>query len=298
VPEIEKYCGPKYPPSLLSLTLRGPQIRMLPHVDLDELEKLKRLAIIGDTEAWALASPEIPEINIASATKAISDLEYLEVHNTPITLSWLSSTKDRLRHLVLSNVQRANLPLQKVKLEHIQIVELLWFDGTDNTLLPDFQRSFDFPGLKYFSLSQKCQPGDLSHTLALAEWCVHMCDLEVFALRLLNMSTRWVENITPFDISSTYTTINQGRLTAGYPKRCLIHGLVQVPPNHVNSPSFHIEVDEFPYHYSTWDAKGGSDICRSGEALSTRTKLLCNVDRDKCFSETQETQRFWERYNQ
>jgi hypothetical protein len=73
--------------------------------------------------------------------------------------------------------------------------------------------------------------------------------------------------------------------------------MVQVPPNHVNTPSFHIEVDKFPYPYHILYAKDGSGKNRVEEALTTRAKLLNNVDQDKCFSETQETQRFWKRRN-
>jgi hypothetical protein len=296
VPKIEEYCGPKYPPSLLSLTLSGAQIRRLPHIDLDELKKLQRLAIIGATEASAVL---LFEIDLISATEAVSDLEYVEVHKTPITLSWLSYTKDSLRHLVLSNIPSVFLPDKIIKLEYVQVVELLWSgeDENDNAFISAFRTSFDFPGLKYFSVSQRCTGDDLSQTLALVEWCTTMCDLEVFALRLLNESTLLDDSITPFDISSTYHTIDRKRQITGYPKWCLIHGLVHVPPNHVNTPSFYIEVDGFPYPYTIRYAKDGSGKRRVEEALTVRAKLLCIVDQDKRFSETQETQRFWERYN-
>jgi hypothetical protein len=229
-------------------------------------------------------------IDLISAARPASYLEHLELHQTPVCLSWLSDHGNELRHLVLSNIMRANLPDRVVKLEHVQVVELLWFEE-DDTLMPTFQRNFVFPRLKYFSMSQSSH--DLPRTLELAQWSVSMHDLEVFALRL----TSWVEisdkSHVRLDISPTYAIINQKRQTVGYPRSCLIHGPVHVPSSHVNTLSFHIEIDKFPtafkYHNSDPDKKRGK------EALATRQRLLCNVDQDQRLSETQETQRFWER---
>jgi len=270
-------------------------MQMLPHIDLDKLENLKRLAIIGDTEEI----PEIAETNLVSATKAISDLEYVEIHRSPINLGWLSYTKDRLRHLVLSDIRRHDLPRERVKFEHVQVVELLSFGETDHASIASFQRSFDFPGLKYFSVSQRCKQEDLPHVLTLTEFAVKY-DLEIFALRLVNEAVLWDDNITPFDISSIYNVIDQRRLidqrglATGYPKWCLIHGPVDIPPHHVNTPSFHIEADEFPYRPSLRKGKVGKK--RVQEALTTRAIRLCDLDQDKRLSETQETKRFWERH--
>lgn len=140
-------------------------------------------------------------------------------------------------------------------------------------------------------MSQGCE--DLPRTLELAQWSVTMHDLEVFALRLIG---RWEisdNRIVRFDISPTYAIINEKRQTVGYPRSCLIHGPVYVPSSHVNTLSFHIEIDKFPNAFKL--RTSDPDEKRGKEALAIRQKLLCNVDRDQQLSETQETQRFWER---
>jgi len=220
-------------------------------------------------------------------------LEYLEVHKTPVSLRWLSHPGNELRHLVLSNIKRANLPHTVVKLEQVRVVELLWFEE-DDTLIPTFQQNFFFPKLKYFSMSQGCE--HLPRTLELARWSVSIHDLEVFALRLVHQRTLFddsIDSVARFDISPVYTIINQKRETVGYPRSCLIHGPVQAPSSHVNTPSFHIEIDLFPhrFRYRTSDP----DEKRRQEALAIRQTLLRNVDQDRQLGETKETQRFWER---
>ncbi|KEF50861.1 uncharacterized protein A1O9_13090 [Exophiala aquamarina CBS 119918] len=264
-----------FPPSIRTLNLDfrgGITRREAPHLNLDDLPRLERLTILGRPNRGARDSGVL-----ILATQPHPRLAFLRVCGFAMSLDWLYFVRQSLRHIVASGMSRSDLPKQTLTLERVEVVELFHCgDSGEPDFLATMRQRLLIPGMRYFSMS-----ADNREALGQAVSFVHGCHLEALALHLLKGGYLC-------DTNPIYSAVDQSRRETGFPRRCLIHGLVRKPSHHHNTPNFHIAVDLCSTSLEGWT----HPMLFKEEARARRVRLLLQVDPEKQLFEREELERW------
>ncbi len=298
----QRHSGRRYPSSVKRLHFdfsHGYVQEQVPQLSLDELIATEELTISGCPrgEIRSLQS----SVDMVIGKMHPPSLVFLDIHNLNVDRTCLSLIGNTLKHLVLSSLRSAALPIETITLEQVEVLELLFCQPDEHrergSITYDYQpfarkvqSNLVFPSLRHLSLSQA---DALRPLLDLAEFFVSHHDLEAFALRHIRALHPYqsYEMKTRVDISATYDMIRTRQAGIGFPQRCLIHGPFDVPLYRHNTPEFHVEVDRFPNQFGWYRDDPNKE--RAREAEDVRAARLRAVDPDRKFYETRHTRQYW-----